>query len=146
MRLTTKYLQSENYFADAISEDATDEEIKKYHYSIIAKLGQLEDIEDELGIDLITLFKALEQGIYFKNEYSKEEGIVFARPTLSIHFELYVNPLCVFQLGGYGESWALTKEELEWIGHKKVLIIWNRLEQTEIDQTKKAHRSINKLC
>ena len=34
----------------------------------IDKLGQLEDIEKELGIDLITLFKALKNGIYCKIE------------------------------------------------------------------------------
>ena len=32
------------------------------------KLSQLEDIEDELGIDLITLYKALKNGIYIKNQ------------------------------------------------------------------------------
>lgn len=32
----------------------------------INKLGQLEDIEDELGIDLITLFKAFKNGIWSK--------------------------------------------------------------------------------
>lgn len=32
----------------------------------IQKLGQLEDIEEELGIDLITLFKALKNGIWSK--------------------------------------------------------------------------------
>lgn len=33
------------------------------------KLGELEDIEEELGIDLITLFKALKDGIYQKELY-----------------------------------------------------------------------------
>ena len=33
------------------------------------KLGQLEDIEDELGIDLIILFKALNNGIWSKGGY-----------------------------------------------------------------------------
>lgn len=30
----------------------------------IDKLGQLEDIEEKIGIDLITLFKALKNGVY----------------------------------------------------------------------------------
>ena len=30
------------------------------------KLSQLEDIEEELGIDLVTLFKALKNDFYFK--------------------------------------------------------------------------------
>ena len=32
------------------------------------KLCQLEDIEDELGIDLIILFKALKNGVFIKNQ------------------------------------------------------------------------------
>ena len=35
---------------------------------IFEKLGQLENIEDKLGIDLITLFKAEEEGFYYKNK------------------------------------------------------------------------------
>lgn len=73
MRLTTKYLESENYFADEISEDATEEERNEYLYSIIKKLGQLEDIEDELGIDLITLFKAETRGFYYKSK----DGVIY---------------------------------------------------------------------
>ena len=34
---------------------------------IYSKLKSLEDIEEELGIDLITLFKALKNGIYIKS-------------------------------------------------------------------------------
>ena len=37
------------------------------HDKVYNKLGQLEDLEDRLGIDLLTLFKALENGIYYKN-------------------------------------------------------------------------------
>ena len=33
-------------------------------YPAIDKLGQLEDFEEELGIDLATLFKALRNGFY----------------------------------------------------------------------------------
>lgn len=35
------------------------------------KLGQLEDIEEELGIDLITLFKTLKNGVFVKDEYER---------------------------------------------------------------------------
>lgn len=33
--------------------------------SVYDKLGQLEDIEEEVGVDLVTLFKALKDGIYY---------------------------------------------------------------------------------
>ena len=41
-----------------------DKEIRDNFNAEYAKLADLEDIEDELGIDLITLFKALKNGIY----------------------------------------------------------------------------------
>lgn len=37
-------------------------------FSAIQKLGQLEDIEEELGIDLVTLIKALTDTIAIKNK------------------------------------------------------------------------------
>lgn len=35
---------------------------------VLTKLKHFEDIEDEIGIDLITLFKALRNGFYYKNK------------------------------------------------------------------------------
>lgn len=78
----------------------------------IQKLGQLEDIEEELGIDLVTLFKVLKNGVYYKNEFGE---IVRGYPRYESDVEEYV-------IGGvrdytflkdYGKTWALTKEELE---------------------------------
>ncbi len=134
MRLTTKYLQSEYYFADEISEDATEEERNKYLYSIVDKLGQIEDIEDEIGIDLITLFKALKQEtLFIKTDFdvrktikngegwgmkhlSFEDGelVIFAQilyPNDITHKE-WLTPLRL-KLKDYGKTWALTREELE---------------------------------
>ena len=81
------------------------------------KLGQLEDIEEELGIDLATLINVLKNGIYDKqgkyyyphleyldDEYRKEWILVEEqgdyRPNLWFHFK------------DYGKIWALTKEDL----------------------------------
>jgi len=81
------------------------------------KLGQLEDIENELGIDLITLFKALRDGFIaryrFDFEFSKcvvgKDGIMvdFKNKCFSNNFtdDWYFKD--------YGKTWALTKEELE---------------------------------
>lgn len=42
--------------------------------NVVDKLGQLENIEEELGIDLITLFKALtkKRGFLFKSKKRKQ--------------------------------------------------------------------------
>ena len=87
--------------------------------NIANKLGQLEDIEDELGIDLITLFKAF-NGIYYK----KDDEIKFACHLLLTDDWSFIvldnwityqktNFYPSFELNEYGKTWALTKEELE---------------------------------
>ena len=83
------------------------------------KLGQLEDVEEELGIDLITLFKALKNGIWVK--FDDDFGFT-GKPHIVIHKDKATD-LCFrdkkwwiqendFYLKDYGKTWALTKEEL----------------------------------
>lgn len=100
----------------------------KYTGQAIIKLGQLEDIEEELGIDLITLFKALKNGIY-GTKYGRDkkmlDGNVFIEPRrfkLCTHIEepcFYYEwgwpgpDANLYELRDYGKTWALTKEELE---------------------------------
>ena len=98
------------------------------------KLGQHEDIEDELGVDLITLFKAIHNGVWAKNS---KQGIHFislidwaceVSKMRNIDGTTYLKPLYQFNvwegnnedrdkftyyLKDYGKTWALTKEELE---------------------------------
>lgn len=80
------------------------------------KLGQLEDAEEELEIDLITLSKAIE-GIKNKSVYNIEEkrevfvnGIFYYENNLIITGYSFDN---IFSIKEYGITWALTKEELE---------------------------------
>ena len=87
------------------------------NFKIIEKdLDQLEEhrkIEEELGIDLITLFKALKDGIYIN-----EDGSVYKDGINSIEHwsdgwgfissDDYIDVL----FEDYGISWALTEEEL----------------------------------
>ena len=81
---------------------------------IIAKLGQLEDIEEELGIGLITLFKALKNGVYYKYKYGYEYRISKCRKCyLSDKKTLVVDYHTYKYLCDYGKTWALTREELE---------------------------------
>ena len=88
---------------------------------IYNKLGQLEDIEEEFGIDLITLFKALKNGIWH---------IRFGKPVFVYPENLYVdNEMTLYEMyfnentgntlnaiAKYNDpifKWALTKEELK---------------------------------
>lgn len=91
----------------------------------IDKLCLLEDIEDELGCDLINLFKALKQGyIYVKLEdgiikrevdmLDFKEGVRCVLFDKSCQVDNYMQ--CYQMLNyiqDYGKSWALTKEELK---------------------------------
>ena len=80
------------------------------------KLGQLEDIEEELGIDLITYLRLVIvhknnslNYIYDKknNDYEKIKGWdFFDEMKLSYGSENYY-------FKDYGKTWALSKEELE---------------------------------
>lgn len=85
------------------------------------KLGQLEDIEDELGIDLITLFKALKNGFYGKQPWSDGKIKHYTSKTHDFGFD--AKRLLTYSTGyeiddeygikDYGKTWALTKGELE---------------------------------
>ena len=91
-------------------------DIKDYR-KVCQKLGQLEDIEDELGIDLITLFKALKNGVYYKLNLGQAEKVgdvslnYCASTGYFIHFE-YLNYDICLDTKDYGKTWALEKEEL----------------------------------
>lgn len=74
------------------------------------KLEQYKNIEEEIGIDLITLFKALKNGIYAEHRYVQQCYICFIDGEWTIanlkNDEWWL-------LKDYGKTWALTKEELE---------------------------------
>lgn len=79
------------------------------------KLGQLEDIEQELGIDLITLFKLVKS----KKIYSFGHDNIMENSISGIN--IYDNTITIwngychsnYPLSEYGKSFALTKEELK---------------------------------
>ena len=98
----------------------------------INKLGKLEDVEEELGIDLITLFKVLGNGLYHKTDYGTIEftnidRLTFVEGINEYAFEKITGCQCgtnsvnknwwqlnreVFLLKYYGKKWAITQEEL----------------------------------
>ena len=86
------------------------------------KLGKLEDIEEELGIDLITLFKALKNGFWsidknkhiYKMKRTKGNGgamMFYVSIDCIIKEDAYDEEY--FLLKDYGKTWALTRKELE---------------------------------
>lgn len=83
-------------------------------YDAIKKLSDLEDIEEELGIDLITLFKAL-KGIYIKpnNIYVGSPYLCLAEnEKRELEFQFKVVDTW-YKVKDYGKTWTLTGEELE---------------------------------
>ena len=84
------------------------------------KLGKLEDVEEEIGIDLITLFKALKEGIFVA--YDSDFGMT-NKPKIKITKDIATGICCRDKkwyiqedetlLKDYGKTWALTREELE---------------------------------
>lgn len=79
------------------------------------ELIEYKKIEQELGIDLTLLFKALKNGIYIK-----DDGDIIVDITDDCLYLTYRNErwlLDHYVLGGfyitdYGKTWALTEEEL----------------------------------
>ena len=109
MRLTIKV--ENEYFSNVVPNE--------HHNAIkpcLNKLGQLEDIEDELGIDLITLFKifSCEEIIHKTGElliYHRSEYLSVDFKNKCIIDDNFNNLFFYFR--DYGKTWALTKEELE---------------------------------
>ena len=98
------------------------EGIKKIPVLATNKLGKLEDIEEELGIDLIKAVELCKQVNSKKVVYSKERGGIETIKILDeLDIELFSHRLyknfggvyVSLDLYEYGKTWALTKEELE---------------------------------
>ena len=87
---------------------------------VLTKLKHYEDIEEELGIDLITLFKALKDGFYFKYKdkiLSSNEYSVQIRTNIRGNWVFVFDgdnlTLFTIKIKDYGNTWWLseTKEE-----------------------------------
>ena len=122
-RLTQKILYDGKELYGSIGVPCDDLDYLKLIYD---KLGQLEDIEEKIGIDLITLLKAqMQDTIYYKGyqfDYKIKECTVIYGSWIYIKgkpvYVLYLNYMdwsCGIQVYAtdYGKTWALTKEELE---------------------------------
>ena len=102
----------ESYFADGSYYD------NKEQFDIISKdLDRLEEyrkIEEEIGIDFITLSKILKQRFIYDNDQVKIEllGLHIKSDELYLYGFVEETMHAVYlRLKDYGNSWALDKEE-----------------------------------
>ena len=117
-RLTQRFCYDGEDMYGSIGIACDDEQ---YLEKVYNKLGRLEDLEEELGIDLITLFKALKEGIYYKTIKSGIYHIPDTCLELNYNFgefNIWVNGHkmldgLLINLKKYGKTWALTREEFE---------------------------------
>ena len=77
---------------------------------VIQKLGQYEDLEAELGIDLLTLFKALKDGIEVGNDKMR----VSVKGCKLVYREedndyVFIYDYYLIKLKDYGKYWWLEK-------------------------------------
>lgn len=89
------------------------ESVKDWMSIYKEKMYKIKDIEEELGIDLLTLFKALE-GIYIKpnNIYVGSPYLCFAEnENRELEFQFKIVDTW-YKVKDYGKTWALTKEVL----------------------------------
>ena len=98
-----------------IRDDENIKKQKKHQDDIYNKLSQLEDIEEKLGIDLLTLFKVLKNGtyVYYKKGKKIERGVI--NHFLNIPNAWYIT-ICgndkFYSTKKYGKTWSLVKEDL----------------------------------
>ena len=130
-RLTAKYNDAEDgiiydlaphNFSDDLSMHNAECEVAINR--VIDKLGQLEDIEEELGIELKVYHKLMSM-LYCGDEnklYVKDKNAIIQVGILEIDYckkkilfykDKNYNDDYVYGFGQYGKAWALTKEELE---------------------------------
>ena len=99
------------------TKNYNEEKLKTTH-AIKKNLNLLEEyrkIEEELGIDLITLFKATQQGIWMKRNnvfYFFDNLIVDFKHKCLVQI-VSNDEVETFPFDSYGKDWSLTREELK---------------------------------
>ena len=90
----------------------------------IGKLGKLEDIEEDLGIDLVKLLSLKEcDTLYCKYKGKILIGMFSSTNFGTVEIDVEGKDICdspkydmdclVFKLKDYGKTWAFTKEEIK---------------------------------
>ena len=126
MRITNRDIEWYDDFIRSIEEDYYIDETNNVMYS---KLKALEDIEEDIGMSLLELFRILKCGqIIYKNVYNYKHKIVILE-TRNIDGLYYDGSYYILKIHNiseddndnydivyvkdYGITYALTKEELE---------------------------------
>ena len=94
---------------------AYERETKENYYDLVHKLGVLEDLEEELGIDFIILSKILKQRFVYNNDQVKIEllGLHIKSDELYLYGFVENTMQAVYlRLKDYGKTWTITKEKL----------------------------------
>ena len=94
---------------------AYERETKENYYDLVHKLGVLEDLEEEIGIDFITLSKILKQRfVYDKNQVKIELlGLHIKSDELYLYGFVEDTMHAVYlRLKDYGKTWTIIKEKL----------------------------------
>lgn len=93
---------------------AYERETKENYYDLVYKLGVLEDLEEKIGIDFITLSKILKQRfVYDKNQVKIELlGLHIKSDELYLYGFIEDTMQAVYlRLKDYGKTWTMIKEE-----------------------------------
>ena len=94
---------------------AYERETKENYYDLVHKLGVLEDLEEELGIDFIALSKILKQRFVYDKDQVKIEllGLHIKSDELCLYGFVEDTMQAVYlRLKDYGKTWTITKEKL----------------------------------
>ena len=115
-RLTEYKPRNSSMFPYVLKDDELMTKLDSIH-----KLGQLEDVEEEIGIDLTVLFSALKNGVWYFDEQGQllhdyvwlvnnyiDAGVP---DKLSFSFKTFRSGK-ILLFAGYGKEWALTEERL----------------------------------
>ena len=94
---------------------AYERETKENYYDLVHKLGVLEDLEEEISIDFITLSKILKQRFVYDKDQIKIEllGLHIKSDELYLYGFVENTMQAVYlRLKDYGKTWTITKEKL----------------------------------
>lgn len=100
---------------------AYERETKENYYDLVHKLGVLEDIEEEIGIDLEILYKALKsESIWIQKHIGAGKFRIVEVNIRGLNINKYTNEITIRDennslhiLNGYGKMWSLDRKELE---------------------------------
>lgn len=87
--------------------------------SVLRKLGQLEDIEEEMNFNLFDILNHLKKGVWLRDDCDNGNPQFVRDVTLGYDycdddFGWYIGyGFDNYPLSSYGKVWAFTKEELE---------------------------------